>query len=902
MQILTKPTFLVPLSGISASDDFGAKAFRLAEMSRLGYPVPNGLVISGRLFSQTIGETHLHAFIESRIQNLSLKNITAVADAAAAIETELRSVALPAEFIEQLRTATAPLLEAGPVVVRSSACGEDSAEAAFAGQLDSFLNIRTLEELIRAIPRCWASYWSHRSLAYQLARKVQLQSMGVIIQQQVQAKISGVLFSRNLRNPHLDEVVVEYCSGLGERLVSGEICPSRITIDSDGSVNKETDDVSDISRQDATQTFADRGDDLLKESIAQLASAARSLERAFGHPQDVEWCIDQSDRLHIVQSRPITTIRKMTPKVVWSNANVNENFPEPISPLLYSIATVGYYNYFRNLAIAFGISMERISAMEFPLRNIIGTHAGRMYYNLTNIHGVLRAAPLGEFLAESFNQFVGSEATDRSQQTPNWKSSRRNWLAERLELMRIARKAFVRFRKMESRVAVFESTVDDFAKDSHLSQLQSADSRQLLSLWRRFIAIRSNWTDAAMADASSMIYYQLTQKFLASEFAEDADRTIVNRLLTGLCDIVSGLPVERLWELSRSIRRHQVLVDAFENDTPQDVWHRIQTDDSVKEVRDELHQFLEQWGFRCSGELMLTKPSYQDDPASLMPILATFVTRESPSPREHLEQQQQLRETITQGVLNRLRSRKVLRFLPWPRKDFFARWLLHSTQRSVACRERARLKQAMLYSRLRHVALAIGRLLTKQELLEQHDDIFYLTFQETEDILCGVFMLPNTIRDLARLRRSELLAAEKLNPPDRIELAEGEFWQPVAISTKASEGDLANPDVRAWNQGTGVSGGTMTGRAVVLTSPDQFAEVAQGDILVTRQTDPGWGPILFLVSGLVMERGGMLSHGAILAREYGIPTVVGIQGATQRIVSGDTIRVDGDRGLVEILS
>ena len=265
MQILTKPTFLVPLSGISTSDDFGAKAFRLAEMSRLGYPVPDGLVISGRLFSQTIGETHLHAFIESRIQKLSFKNLTAVAEAAAAIETELRSVALPAEFIEQLRTVAAPLLEAGPVVVRSSACGEDSDEAAFAGQLDSFLNIRTMEELTRAIPRCWASYWSHRSLAYQLARKVRLQSMGVIIQQQVQAKISGVLFSRNLKNPHLDEVVVEYCSGLGERLVSGEICPSRITIESYCSVNKEADYCSDISRQETIQAFADRGDELSKE-------------------------------------------------------------------------------------------------------------------------------------------------------------------------------------------------------------------------------------------------------------------------------------------------------------------------------------------------------------------------------------------------------------------------------------------------------------------------------------------------------------------------------------------------------------------------------------------------------------------------------------------------------------
>ena len=157
-------------------------------------------------------------------------------------------------------------------------------------------------------------------------------------------------------------------------------------------------------------------------------------------------------------------------------------------------------------------------------------------------------------------------------------------------------------------------------------------------------------------------------------------------------------------------------------------------------------------------------------------------------------------------------------------------------------------------------------------------------------------MLPNTIGNLADLRRTEFKLLAECTPPDRLEIPAGQYWQPNETLPTDRSGD------EEWNEGIGVSGGRIVGRAVVLTSPDQFAEVAKGDILVTRQTDPGWGPILFLVRGLVMERGGMLSHGAILAREYGIPTAVAIQDATQRIKTGDTIKVDGDLGRVEIVS
>ena len=887
----SETNWVTPLHCADNPDEYGAKACRLAEMQRLGFSVPDGLVISGLLFNQTVQQPQLRTFIESHLCDLNVGDLTQIANAASAIATRIATIRLPESFLEDLNNMASSMLDQGPVAVRSSACGEDSEDAAFAGQLDTFLGIKTLPSLHEAILKCWASYWSHRVIAYQLSRDIHLKSMGVIIQQQVDAKYSGVLFTRNVQSPDADQLVLESCEGLGEQLVSGHITPSCLVTDSNGN---PVDSIPAVATKADPQTKVES--QIPSKTVQQLVKTGRELESHFSHPQDIEWSMDQADAIQILQSRPITTISKPGRCVTWSNANVNENFPDPICPLLYSIAADGYYHYFRNMALAFGVAQSRIDTMEHPLRNIIGTHGGRMYYNLSNIHAVLRAVPFGEFLADAFNQFVGSESTTRDRRVPSWKSLSRSRLAEFRELITITKKAGRRFRHLEAGVARFEATVDEFAADSDPANLQNLDSQQLLSLWRRFLNIRSHWTDAAMADAASMIYYRLTGMFLSREFTSEEEQAMVNRLLSGLCDIVSGLPTEKLWDLSRKIRASERLSRSFTNRTPEEIWKQIQQDESLSDIHLDLQTFLDNWGFRCSGELMLTTASYQEVPSSLMPVLASFVELEGPSPREHLETQQERRRTTTETILKELEKKWLHSLLPYPRKSHVASWLLRRTQRSVACRERARLKQALLYSRLRRIALAIGEHLTKDRYLTRNDDIFFLTHREVEDLLCGASMLPGSTDKLTDLRRAELEELGKFQPPDRLELPAGKYWQPIDSS------DNNNQRGGQWNEGMGVSGGKIVGRAVVLTSPDQFAKVSKGDILVTRQTDPGWGPILFLVRGLVMERGGMLSHGAILAREYGIPTVVGIDDATQRINTGDTIEIDGDRGRVDVLS
>lgn len=901
-QNMTSATMVMALSDVVDVQHVGEKAFRLAEMQSIGLPVPEAIVIANSAFRRMLASNGLECAIASKVSGLAADNPLLTAEVAGEIAKMVMEVEIPNDLIDSLATMVGPLLARGPVVVRSSAYGEDSAEAAFAGQLDSFLGIQTRDEVIHALKRCWASYWSHRSLAYQLVRNVELRGMGVIVQCQVDASFAGVLFTRDIQTPQSQQMLVEYCAGLADGLVSGSITPRQLVISWNGQVDGSSDgepsdgEASDGESSDGSPELPS----LSSTIVADLAELGKRVEDEFGCPQDIEWAVDRQNNLHIVQSRPITALATSSELVVWSNANVNENFPDPVCPLLYSIASIGYYHYFRNLGVVFGIRADRIARMEYPLRNIIGVHGGRIYYNLTNIHAVLRAAPWGEFLANSFNQFVGAGATtaQNEQVAPN-----QGRLSRWRELLRIVRRAWGCFRKIEHRIARFESTIDAFAEDSHPERLPEQSWNDLLALWRRFLEIRSQWTDASLADAASMISYGLTQRFLAGEFKDEEDQAIANRLLTGLCDIVSGLPTERLWALSRLVRTHPGLHDMLASEEPDDVWREIQSNEAYGDVRSAVDMFLEQWGFRCSGELMLTTPSYQENPAALLEMIRAFAMQTGESPHELLSRQQENRQLETQRVMTTLSKRSLRWYLPFPQKSFVASRLIRWTQRSVGYRERARLKQALLYSRYRRLALAIGRQFVTRKFLANAEDIFFLTHREIEALLAGSSMFPWKTAELAKLRRDAHELLIESSPPDRLNLAPGESWYggSVGRETSAVGNELDGDELDGKLRGQGVCGGSIVGRAVVLTDPTQFEQVSEGDILVTRQTDPGWGPILFLVKGLVMERGGMLSHGAILAREFGIPSVVDVRNATQRVITGNTIRVDGDRGIVEIL-
>jgi pyruvate,water dikinase len=857
----------------------GSKAAVLSRIRAFGIPVPEGIVLTTTAFSRWLDGAGLRSAIERVTRDADRSDPQALAGSGSEIRRLAMAAPLPFEVEIALDDIFAGFGGRGPLVVRSSGVGEDGRQASFAGQLDSVLHVRSRSDLTRAVRQCWTSYWSDRALSYRHARGVSLDGMAVLIQRQIAPSLAGVLFTQDPQDA--SSLVVEYCRGLADDLVSGHVDPDRVRV--------RRRDVARTNLSGESRAIADTG----------LLSLSLGLERLLGGPQDIEWAIDESGTLWIVQARPITCVsaaaREPESPRYWSNANVNENFPAPISPLLYSIASTGYYHYFRNLGLAFGVSRRRIRAMDHALQGIIGVHGARMYYNLTNIHAVLRMAPFGESLARSFNQFVGArDVAPSPDEAVAWSGGR---FAESLEVARIALSTAWQYLLFRRRLETFEREADWFAGETRHDRLATATLHDLAAHLRGFIEIRQHrWKNASLADAAAMVCYSLLHHATKGVSTDNGDTSLHNRLLCALPGVPSGLPPVRVWALSRLVRQDASLATLFAAGNPGATLHAVRTDTRFARFRREFDRYLDDWGFRSSSELMLTVPSLQEDPRPLVELIARHAAEDRESPEAAMARQAAARAGETWRVLRRLALRAPHRALAF--------WgTLAATRRSIAFRERARLKQALLYSRCRTIALEIGRRLAVGGRLDSADQIFMLRWEEIDELLSGRAMFPEGVNDLVRTRAREHARLSSWTPSDTFVLDRGDHWRPGIDEAsnetpRHSREPVASGD--AVLSGTSACGGTATAPAAVLSGVDEAHRLRSGDVLVTRQTDPGWAPVFCLISGLVIERGGMLSHGAVIAREFGLPCVVGVPQATTRIPHGRMVTVDGDAGLCAV--
>jgi len=893
--------YIVSLDEARLPELVGGKAHNLCRVSELGLRVPSGFVVTARAFESHLEENDLavriRALPQPKAGPLSGEfGLARQRQLSARIRDLIVKSPLSPKLRDLLASSAEALLKRGPVVVRSSAVGEDSARASFAGQLDSFLHVRTLAGLEKALLACWASCWSERAMAYRAARGLEVRGMGVVVQTQVDALAAGVLFTRTADGT----ILVEHTPGLGDRLVAGAIDPGRFVLQRNG---------NGFQALSAGERSVKSVENLLysRARLAELARLAAVLEEGLGGAQDVEWAIDHAGLLHIVQSRPITATVTVNaappggPPVRWSDANINENFPAPVSPFLYSLASAGYAHYFRNLARAFGLSERRIAAMDDALRHIIGVHGARMYYNLTNIHTVLRTAPFGDAMVAAFNSFVGASG---SLGAPPFKSNR---LREFAELVVIAVKTSWLYLFLGRRVASFERLVDDFAERSEPQRLAALSLRDLRLLLNELMDIRCHrWTNASLADAAAMVCYALLRRQVEQASGGKSSGALHNTLLKAIPQLVSGEPVQHLWELSRAVRAEPALRTLFECEA-ESVVDQLAVKPEFAGFHVRFEEYLQRWGFRCSAELMLTAPSFQEHPELLVETIRAYARLDGESPAAALSRQLAEREQETRRLLRKLRGRQISRWLPFVSRAAVLRTVLRWTQSAIAYRERARLKQALLYSRCRRLALALGDRLVARGHLAEQEDVFWLTVAEVDELAAGCAMFPHHVHELTafRKRAHEQLAA--MHPLDNFTLPEGEY---LSLDGNLQAGDETSPRNGHANpanegsrtlRGASACGGCVTGRAVVLSNASEAGRLAAEDILITRQTDPGWAPVFFLIKGLVIERGGMLSHGAIVAREFGIPCVVGVAQATRELFQAGQIEVDGDRGEVHVL-
>jgi len=806
----------------------GGKGQSLQMLKSIEAPVPNGLILT--------------AFFCAALENGS-----------SGLSLQCRNA------LEQVRTTLGP----GLLIVRSSAVGEDSHAAAFAGLLESIFPVDSSDPLAleSAVRRCVASRHAERVVAYEKARHVRLQGMAVVVQRLIDSKAAGVLFT--------DGVLLhgEWCRGQGQALVDGQVTPGAFRLD----------------RREGRPVQVDRlpedgsGFPLSENESATLLKHAVALERRRGTSLDIEWAQDSAGNIWFVQARPLTHRQSF----LYSNANISENFPTPVVPLLASFARAGYDAYFRNLAREFGIAEERIAAHDEAFREIVAVHGARLYYNLSHIHAVLRLMPFGDWLVDSFDTFIGAgQSQVRGSDVPQ----------EMLDLLGVIGHVVQAYRHLPERIERFENAVNEVADRFHPRHLNQLSQGELASGLREILDIRVHrWLDASLADCAAAVTYRALQALLRYQKHEDPARHHV--LLEGL-DVAGAWSLRALWQLAQNLSVDPEACGALSRSLEQSPPNFADFNDALNpQLRGLVRDWLDRYGFRGSGELLLTEPSLAERPEQLLPLLQRYVQatldNDASSPGTTFDKQKAAREAMT--------ARYRGGFSPILRPVFDK--LVSATQQSVKFRERARFRQALLYSRLRSLALACGRTLTQTGTLENIDDVFFLTFNELLLLLTNGWSSPTEPRSCIQNRRAEHAAQSKLEMPDVFTLVAGH-----TVTTKdfpSGHVETAHSNHDGMLVGVPASAGVVQGRAAVLEGLADADRLQRGDVLVARQTDPGWAPLFFLVKGLVLERGGMLSHGSILARELGIPSVVGVNQAMMRIHHGNQIIVNGDAGHVE---
>jgi pyruvate,water dikinase len=352
-----------------------------------------------------------------------------------------------------------------------------------------------------------------------------------------------------------------------------------------------------------------------------------------------------------------------------------------------------------------------------------------------------------------------------------------------------------------------------------------------------------------------------------------------NELLQGLPGLASAAPVEALWALTLELRNDRA-AETIRTQAPEDVLHQLESG-ALGEAGEKIQEYLDTWGFRSSGELLLIRATPQEDPISVLPLLRAYLQSQDAGPMEKSARQAEVRKD---------RTRIASRALGPGRRQVF-RAVLWATQRSIGFRERARMKQALLYSRLRQVALASARKLVQQGIISRTDDVFHVGLDEVIDALRGA-SLPEV--DIASRKRA-LSDNQSWAPPAAFVLPRGQAFN----ERDAKDAPLVSGDALRL-RGIPACAGRVGGTAAVVLDVSEVGSIRKDQILVTQQTDPGWAAVFFLVKGLVIERGGLLSHGAIIAREYGIPAVIGVEGATKTIKNGAQIEILADIGEVHI--
>lgn len=882
------PPLVVPFSAMT--DDHlalvGGKAHSLGTMRAAGFPVPDGFALTTEALRRFIEGGPLVAELEKIYAEVGSGKLSLQESWAFLGETRKRIVdlALPDEIRRPLLAAYREVLGGdAAVAVRSSGTKEDLEGASFAGQYETFLNVRGEAALVDAVKRCWASIWRNRVLQYSARRAGGARDlwMSVAVQRMVEADVSGVLFTVSPITGREGEALIEAVFGLGEALVSGRVNADRYVVDpasgkvlSTEVVAKERKIVSlpegeaemgatggkVYTREvDLTKSAAEKPT-LGEKDLRALADLAGAIQEHYGRPMDIEWIISKGE-LYCVQARPITKLSFAPDFGEWTTADFKDGgvSSDVCSPFMWSLYELALESsmpdYFKEIKLLARDHEAKWGRMFFA----------RPYWNLGEVKKVLEKIP--GYNERNFDTDLGVEVSyvGPGKTTP---VSIGGVLGALPVLFALKKNYKERLAQDKRFVAAFEERARPF-------DLEEAD---LAALGRAtFVGrIRELITKLYFETETSYfctIYNTSNSKLDFKVHFEKAAKACGGAL--SYLDLVSGL--ENLSHMRPMKDMYELCARAKKQGSPNggEVRQGKITDADVRE-------FARRWGHHGRKELDIRVPRWKDD----LPFVREMLERALSAWSEKADPEAQARAQHAQFEAAREKAARALRWRPFARKSFLAGLDLVRTY--AWWREEMRDHSSRAYYLVRLWAVEAARRLEKEGVLERADDAWYLRFQELLETLEGA-MKPDEARRRARAGRRMVRSFRNFTNPN--EIGNRYHFDDAAGANPVAEGAL---------RGTGCAPGRVEGRAAVVKRLEEAKKVEKGDVLVTVFTDPGWTPLLGLVAGVVTETGGLLSHAAVISREYGIPAVLAVRGATSAIRDGDTIVVDGGAGTVEI--
>ena len=766
---------------------------------------------------------------------------------------------LKAEARASVNEGITRLGRGGRFAVRSSGREEDGADSAHAGQFETELNV-TPDSVAAAAHRVWTSGFSETLAEYRRAKGLSgaPQPPSVIVQVMVEARAAGVAFSADPVSGDRGVVVISAIEGLADRLVGGE---------ADGDSYRVAPDGATIEAERVSDDFV-----LSEAERAEVAAMARRAAEHFGLPQDIEWAYDRAG-LHMLQSRPITTLAQAVTSddaTIWDNSNIVESYPGVTSPLTFSFARYVYSHVYQAFARLMGVPAKDVEEHRAVFENMLGRVDGRVYYNLLNWYRGLALFP-GFKANRAFmegmmgvSEALPQETADRiaPPSTSGGEKFIDNLKFARVGLGLIWHEIGIKATTREFYERLNEALARPNAEIDAMPAVALAAEYRLLE--RKLLA---KWDAPLVNDFLCMIAFGAAQKSM-TRWAGDDGLAFLSNMLIGQGDIVSAEPARMIREMGAMVRGKPEIVSRLAEGDPAAV-------NAFPDLRDAFDRYIAKFGDRCTQELKLESRTLHEDPVQVLKaIAAAAATRE--------------------GVKTHEAPKALHLLVEDPLKRMLARWLLGWAKARVRDRENLRFERTRLFGRVRRIFLALGARLTYAGVLDDRRDVFNLTVDELLGAVEGA-AITGDLRSLSRMRASEWKAQlARPDPPERFSVHGAHISGVAGLSARAATPDTGGET----RKGLACCKGIVTAKVRVIEDP-RVEALAPGEILVARHTDPGWIAVFANAAGVIAERGSLLSHSAIVAREMGVPCVVSLKGVTQWLKTGDIVRLDGGAGTVE---